>query len=230
VRADARATLAGAALDFLGPDARPQSLGARVMQSHSLARVYERWWRPIVFSVTTGFRIPSFAAESEHVLARLARVPGPWLDLSCGPGNLTRRLIENAAGRLVVGVDLSRHMLSVAGRRAPGAELVRADASALPFAQGAFGAVVNLAALDLYPSARRVVLEAARVLAPGGRWIASSFVARPSAASRFIAAATGSQAVTLEGLRAMAEDAGLVDWAALRFGRYVIAWADKPAV
>jgi SAM-dependent methyltransferase len=217
-------------LDFLGADARPQSLGARVMQSRSLAQVYERWWRPVVFSVTTGFRIPNFDAESELILARLSHLPGPWLDLSCGPGNLTRRLVENAAGRAVVGVDLSRHMLTVAGRRAPGAKLVRASASALPFVDGAFGAVVNLAALDLYPSARSVVLEAARVLAPGGRWIASTFVSRTSRVSRLVTAATGSHALTLEGLRAMAKGAGLVDWAALQFGRYVIAWADKPPV
>jgi len=51
-----------------------------------------------------------------------------------------------------------------------------ADAAALPFADGAFGAVVNLAALDLYPDAARVVAEAGRVLAPGGSWAASTFV------------------------------------------------------
>jgi ubiquinone/menaquinone biosynthesis C-methylase UbiE len=200
------------------------------MQSRTLAQLYERWWRPVVFSLATGFRVPNFEDEAKRVLARVVHCPGPWLDLSCGPGNLTRRLVENAAGRDVVGVDLSRHMLHVASRRATGAQLVRADASALPFADGAFGAVVNLAALDLYPSAGRVVAEAARVLAPGGRWIASSFVARSPRRWRLLAAATGSQALTLESLGAMAKSAGLVDWVALSFGPYVIAWADKPPV
>jgi SAM-dependent methyltransferase len=200
------------------------------MQSRPLAELYERWWRPVVFALATGFRIPGFEDEAEQVLVRIAHVPGPWLDLSCGPGNLTRRLVEKGAGRDVVGVDLSLPMLDVARRRAIGADLVRADASALPFADGTFGAVINLAALDLYPSAGRVVAEATRVLAPGGRWIASSFLSHARRRAGWIAAATGSQALTLESLREMALSAGLVDWAALCFGRYAIAWADKPPV
>ena len=69
-------------------------------------------------------------------------------------------------------------MLERARLAAPRATLVRADAADLPFVDATFGAIANLAALDLYPDPSRVVAEAARVLAPGGRWVCSTFVRR----------------------------------------------------
>jgi ubiquinone/menaquinone biosynthesis C-methylase UbiE len=198
------------------------------MQSRWLARVYGRWWRPAAFGVSTGLRMPREEDETRLVLAKLAGTQGPWLDLSCGPGTLTRALVARSDGRTVVGVDLSRAMLEHARVAAPGAVLVRADAASLPFADGAFGAVVNLAALDLYSDAARVITESARVLARGGRWIGSTLIAdgnRP-----FLPALKGIAGVrtpTFDELVAWTTRASLHRLETERFGRYIVACSDK---
>jgi ubiquinone/menaquinone biosynthesis C-methylase UbiE len=197
------------------------------MQSRLMAKVYARWWRPIAFALSTGFRLPRFDDEAEFVLRHVTARRGPWLDLSCGPGTLTRRLLARAGGRPVVAVDLSAHMLAAARKHAPGADLVRADAAALPFADATFGAVVNLAALDLYPSPERVVAEAARVLAPCGAWVASGFVSRRAPQVRDVRRVGAENALTEARLREMSRAAGLAWLGARRYGNYVIAWAHR---
>jgi SAM-dependent methyltransferase len=221
------------AFDF-DPDRRaPASLGERAMQSAWLARVYEGAWRPALFALSTAFGAPGAAAEARAVLERLGDAEGPWLDLSCGVGTLLRRLAEAAAregrARRVVGLDLSRSMLERARASAPGALLVRADAAALPFADATFAAVTNLAALDLYADPARVVAEAARVLVPGGRWIASSFVTAGTARTRrgFFSRVSGVRTPTVDELDTWAAAAGLRRFGKRRFRGYVMAWADK---
>jgi len=223
---------AGGVVDLAGEPRAPRSLGARVMASRAMAAVYEAAWRPAAFALSTGFRMPKADDEAAIVLDRLAGCAGPWLDLSCGPGAMTRRLCAAARGELVVAVDLSAAMLDRAKRAAPDAALVRADALALPFVDGAFGAVVNLAALDLYPDAARAVREAARVLRRGGRWIASAFVvddvvARDSKPHRALTAVTSIHLLGKRHLEAIARSAGLTAFASRSFGTYVIAWAEK---
>lgn len=201
------------------------------MQSAWLARAYERWWRPVLFAITTGFGAPTATEEARRVLGLIEPTRGPWLDLSCGPGTLLRHLAPPGASsgaRPIVGVDLSLAMLRRARMAAPAARLVRADAAELPFADGAFGAVVNLAALDLYPDPQRVVGECARVLAPGGRWVCSTFVAPSKAPDRSVfVAASGVRTPTLSELEAWARGAGLLHFGHVLFRRYAVAWADR---
>jgi SAM-dependent methyltransferase len=235
---DAPLRVDAVAIDVVPDRPSPQTLGARAMQSAWIARVYEAWWRPALFAVSTGFGAPSGAAEAEIVLAHLARRTtrdGAWLDLSCGAGTFLRRLSEAGAREArsppIVGLDLSRSMLERARARAPGAVLVRADAAHLPFADRTFAAVTNLAALDLYEDPARVVAEAARVLVPGGRWIASSFVARTRKdprAARLFSRISGVRKPTVDELAAWAAAAGLSGFGKRRFRGYVIVWADKP--
>ncbi len=216
------------------PDAvPPRSLGARVMQSNWLARVYDKWWRPLLFRASSGWQLPPFDEEVRLVVGQLANCPGPWLDLSCGPGNLLTHLEAAAPGGRVVGLDLSRSMLERARARAPSVPLVRADAEALPLVNDGFGAVVNLAALDLYRDARRVVAESARVLMPGGRWVATTFLAPAFAVQRpwiraGVESTTGIRAVTAEKLRLWVAAAGLTEYHERRFGSYLMASATKP--
>jgi ubiquinone/menaquinone biosynthesis C-methylase UbiE len=216
------------AIDVLPEGARADSLGAAAMQSAWIARVYEKVWRPLAFGLSTGFGAPRVSKEVGIVADKIAEMRGPWLDLSCGPGTATRVLVARAGKRAVVGVDLSRAMLVRAHAAAPAALLVRADAAALPFRDGSFGAVVNLAALDLYADPARVIAESARVLAPGGRWVVSTFVAGRggggrSARSRW----SGVRTPTLEEVEHAASAAGLKAFASMPFRRYAVAWADK---
>jgi ubiquinone/menaquinone biosynthesis C-methylase UbiE len=216
------------AIDVVPDRPTPASWGARAMESEWLARSYESWWRPIAFALSTRFGAPSAEEEARLVLGLLAGREGPWLDLSCGPGTLTRALVNAAGLRTVVGVDSSRAMLARARIAAPGAVLVRADASSLPLYDGVFGAVANLAALDLYADPSSVVAEAARVLARGGRWVCSTFVANRAAPTRPpFGSVSGRVIPTVEELEAWARRAGLARFDKLAFRRYVIAWADK---
>jgi ubiquinone/menaquinone biosynthesis C-methylase UbiE len=97
------------------------------------------------------------------------------LDLACGPGNFTREFarVVGAEG-LVVGVDASRTMLERGGeelrRDDPGnVVLVRADATALPFADASFDAACCFAALHLFADPFAALDEMCRILRPGGR-------------------------------------------------------------
>jgi demethylmenaquinone methyltransferase/2-methoxy-6-polyprenyl-1,4-benzoquinol methylase len=102
------------------------------------------------------------------------------LDLCCGTGAVTRALAERVrAGCLVVGADFSRGMLAQATLGAGQAGLatirwLQADATALPFRAGTFDAVTCAYALyELKGAARAGMLhEVARVLTPGGRFLA----------------------------------------------------------
>jgi ubiquinone/menaquinone biosynthesis C-methylase UbiE len=200
------------------------------MRSVWLARIYEAWWRPITFALTTGFRMPRAEQEAALVLRRLEGTRGPWLDLSCGPGNITRRLVAQGAGRPVVAIDSSPAMLDRARINAPSATCILADAAEIPFPDGTFGAVVNLAALDLYSNLAAVIVESARVLMPGGRWIASSFVRSHDASSRPVwERFAGIRTPTEHEIASCVALARLVRMRCVRFGSYLVAWADKPA-
>ncbi len=196
------------------------------MQSGWLARVYDGLWRPMLFGLSTGLGAPSAEQEAREVMGLIGEREGPWLDLSCGPGALLCHLVAAAGSRTVFGLDLSRAMLERARVAAPQATLVRADAEELPFEDGTFGAVVNLAALDLYPDPSRAIGEAARVLAPGGRWVCSTFVRRDISTS-WLASTCGVRTPTLEELADWAERARLRRFGNRLFRGYAIAWADK---
>jgi len=102
------------------------------------------------------------------------------MDLCCGTGAVTRALAERApVGALIVGVDFSRGMLDralIAAREAgrSGIRWVQADATDLPFRAGTFDAVTCAYALYELKGAARVAMlrEVARVLSPGGRFLA----------------------------------------------------------
>lgn len=71
---------------------------------------------------------------------------------------------------LVVGLDLSRTMLNLTRRRAPG-PLAEADALRLPVAAAAFDRLFSAYLLDLLPAAELplAIAELLRALRPGGR-------------------------------------------------------------
>jgi SAM-dependent methyltransferase len=104
----------------------------------------------------------------------------PWrtLELGCGTGRLLLPLARRT--RQVTGLDYSAGMLAHARtriRRLPRArrpDLVRGDMRALPFGPRAFGAIVAgygvLQSLLDDESIDAALAEAARVLAPGGRF------------------------------------------------------------
>ncbi len=108
-------------------------------------------------------------AEVAGPLLDAAGVAGAMrvLDVGCGTGIVTAAAA--ARGARATGADVAEGMLAVARERHPRLEFVVADAEALPFAAGAFEAVVASLVVNHLPTPERAVAEFARVLAPGGR-------------------------------------------------------------
>src|SRR2546421_4611175 len=90
------------------------------------------------------------------------------VDVGCGEGRMTAELAR--LGHSVVGVDASAAMLRLARGAYPELELVEADATALPFEDGAADLAVAFMSLMNMDNLDGTVAEVARVLAPGGRF------------------------------------------------------------
>jgi SAM-dependent methyltransferase len=109
------------------------------------------------------------APGSSGIVVRevLGDTGGRWLDVACGTGLHFDAI--GAAGRHVVGVDLSEDQLRVAATDT--VPLVRADATRLPFAAGAFDGVVATYVHTDVDDVGPIFDEAARVLRPGARFV-----------------------------------------------------------
>jgi SAM-dependent methyltransferase len=125
-----------------------------------------------------------FCASAEWA-ETVERVLLPWavgarrlgdqvLEVGAGPGLVTDLLARRA--RRLVAVELDRELAAALGRRVAGAgvAVVRADATALPFADGVFGVAVAVNVLDHLPEPTVAIAEAHRVLAAGGTLVAAT--------------------------------------------------------
>ncbi|WP_354700092.1 tRNA methyltransferase [Paraconexibacter sp. AEG42_29] len=147
------------------------SIAQRAMNSPVLPFIYERLWRPIGFTIAAAGR--GTDAEQARVDALLALAPDAHvLDVACGPGNTTRRLLGSLGpdGR-IVGLDAAPTMVERARRDThdPRVEYVHGDGAGLPFAEATFDAVTCLGALYLVEDQEAVLDDLVRVLRPGGR-------------------------------------------------------------
>lgn len=106
----------------------------------------------------------SITGAREELASLLGPGPGPCLDLACGTGGFFDAI--RSSGRTVVGLDVSADQLRRARERE--SKLVRADAAALPFADGVFSAVVAAWMSTDVDDLGRVLAEVARVLRTGG--------------------------------------------------------------
>jgi trans-aconitate methyltransferase len=120
-------------------------------------------WDPVAYQAHAAF-VPALGAPAVELLApkRGERI----LDLGCGDGALTVKLVE--AGAEVVGVDADRAMIAAARER--GLDARRMDGRALEF-EAEFDAVFSNAALHWMPPAARVAEGVLRALKPGGRFV-----------------------------------------------------------
>lgn len=109
---------------------------------------------------------PALARE----LIRVAGVPegARALDVGCGPGALTKALAERLGPGNVAAVDPSAPFVAACADRVPGADVREAAAEELPFADGAFTAVLSQLVVNFMRDAPAGVTEMRRVAAPGG--------------------------------------------------------------
>lgn len=88
------------------------------------------------------------------------------LDVASGPGFVAAAARER--GARAVGVDLSPRMVEIARALHAGIDFDEADVEHLPFADGAFDAVVCNFGIGHFPNPELALAECLRVLRPGG--------------------------------------------------------------
>ena len=112
-------------------------------------------------------RYHRFLDESEVRIARPYCEGKDVLEVGCGTGLIMERMKDFS--KSVVGVDLSSGMLEKARQR--GLVVHQADATALPFPDESFDAVVSFKVLAHVQGIRAALSEAARVTRPGGHLV-----------------------------------------------------------
>ena len=109
---------------------------------------------------------------------------GPVLDLATGTADLAIAVRARTPGRFVAGADFAEGMLRVGQaklreRRVARAQLLAADALALPFRDGAFACVMSAFLLRNLEDLERGLAEMRRVTVRGGRVVTLDIV-RPA--------------------------------------------------
>lgn len=134
----------------------------RVFHDHECVYYDER------FAIVHDSRTARAALRDVESLLGRALAPGERvLDAGCGTGYLAAGLRRARPDVLVVGSDLSSGMLGAASS-AGARPLVQADATRLPFADGAFDLVVARGVLHHLPDVAGALAEWRRVLAASG--------------------------------------------------------------
>jgi ubiquinone/menaquinone biosynthesis C-methylase UbiE len=93
-----------------------------------------------------------------------------WIDVGCGNGAFTARLIERCAPAEVHGIDPSKAQLAFARTRSDAkiAQFHQGDATTLPFPESRFDAAVMALVIFFVPDPAKGVAAMVRVVAPGG--------------------------------------------------------------
>jgi len=140
---------------------------------------YRQWWEPVL--APTAVRLLAGEPPTR------ADGSGPRiLDLGTGAGLLAIEAARRWPAARVTGLDVSTGMLGVAGREAEDRlgpderrrlEFVAGDAGRLSFDDASFDLVVSSFVLQLVADRQRVVAEVRRVLRPGGRFAAVTWMA-----------------------------------------------------
>jgi ubiquinone/menaquinone biosynthesis methyltransferase len=120
--------------------------------------------------------------RSRAVTMIAAAPPGAVLDLCAGTMDLTALVARARPADRVVALDFSAAMLEAGRRKAPFAEVVVGDATALPFADGEFSAVLCGFGMRNLSSTLAGAREVRRVLRPGGVFVTLELF-RPSRAA-----------------------------------------------
>jgi ubiquinone/menaquinone biosynthesis C-methylase UbiE len=144
-----------------------------LMQLRPVVAVYEGVWRPLGYFIASKH---SFIRDVERIARLIRRPKGMFIDLACGPGNVTRHIARRNPDAIVVGFDLSREMLERAVRltRKEGLQNVyymRGSALSLPFRDASFDAISCCGALQLFRDQDQAWSEIHRVLKVGGEFV-----------------------------------------------------------
>ena len=128
------------------------------------AENYDKW-----YETKMGAHVDK--VETECALSLFKIEPGMHLlDVGCGTGNFSIKLAEQGAS--VVGVDISREMLSIARKKAEqkrlNIEFKEMDGLSLQFPDETFDGVLSMATIEFIPDYPEMILEMFRVCKKGG--------------------------------------------------------------
>ena len=157
--------------------------------SPAVSFAYERGWRQ-------GFATAGFpGADTEYEMVRDFFAPAivtatdsssgsTVVDMSCATGLFTRRLAKSGDYDRVIGCDYSESMLNEARSRInrmnksskTKLDLVRLDVAQIPMQDSSVDALHAGAAMHCWPDVQAGLNEIYRVLKPGGRYFASTFL------------------------------------------------------
>lgn len=124
--------------------------------------------------------------NADYIARAMAGIPqgfaGKLLEVPVGTGVLTMPLYRTLPQAQFTCVDYSADMMARAWRRADAAQLEnvtfrQADVGALPFADGAFDAVLSLNGFHAFPDKEAALRETHRVLRPGGVFCGCLYIA-----------------------------------------------------
>lgn len=162
--------------------------GVEIFRNPLVSLAYERGWRSSF--VWAGF--PGVDQEFDIAMNFLRPAYGNViLDASCGTGLFSRRFLSSGKFSGVIAMDFSESMLKEAKRyfdqdptvlssksnqQHSDYLLLRADIGRLPFETASLAAVHAGAALHCWPDPQAALAEIARVLRPGGVFVASTFL------------------------------------------------------
>lgn len=90
------------------------------------------------------------------------------VDVGCGPGGLTRELVDRVGASNVAAIDPAEQFVAACRERNPGADIRVGTAEELPWRDGEFDAALSCLVLGFMRDPDRGLREMARVTRPGG--------------------------------------------------------------
>jgi ubiquinone/menaquinone biosynthesis C-methylase UbiE len=128
-----------------------------------VAQFYDAW-----FDTPIGRTVDEIEKDLLYHMADL-RPSERVLDVGTGTAHFALDLA--AQGGIVVGVDLSLPMLTVARHKTPSGHLLRGDAAALPLREASFDLVFSATALEFVAHPEQALGDMWRLVRPGGRLV-----------------------------------------------------------
>ncbi len=136
-------------------------------QNEVVSHVFNKWaenYQERFMDVTL------YAACLDLLCEKLSKKNAWVLDVACGPGNVSKYLLEKRPDLKITGIDLAENMIGLARKNNPGAEFRVMDCRDISRLEGKFDAVVLAFCLPYLSreESRQLIADAAKILNPGG--------------------------------------------------------------